>query len=111
MEAKREVEGYTMLEDLFGNSAFVRVCDFLLENRFWDYTKNDISKEANVSRTQLYRIWPILERMALVEETRKIGATTLFKANVRSPIMQKLENLSLEIADRINAEIIREELG
>lgn len=97
-----------MLEDLFGNSVIVRVVDFLLENRFWDYTKKGIAEEANVSRTQFYRIWDVFQKFKLVQETRKIGATKLYKTNMKSPIMQKLEALSLEIADQINKEIVEE---
>jgi hypothetical protein len=97
-----------MLEDLFGNHALIRTLDFLLENRFWDYTKKDIAKEANVSRTQLYRFWPILERLELVKETRKIGATRLYKVNLDSSIIRALEVLSLEIENHLNKKILEE---
>jgi len=98
-----------MLEELFGNSAVVRTLDFLLENRFWDYTKGAIADEAGISRTQLYRFWNTIEKLGLVIETRKIGATRLYKANLESPVMKRLEALSLEVATSINEDIIKEE--
>ena len=98
-----------MLEDLFGNSGLVKILDFLLENRFWDYTKTDIAKHSGLSRTQLYRIWgAILENM-LVKESRKIGATTLYQTNLESPVMRALEKLSLTIADEKNKTILQTE--
>ena len=49
---------------------------------------------------QLYRVWPILEKLEIVKPSRKIGATVLFKANIESPIFKKLSELSLEIASK-----------
>ena len=100
-----------MLEELFGNSALVKALDFFLENRFWDYTKKDVARESGISRTQLYRFWNLLEDLDLVKGTRKIGGTTLYKINVDSPIMKRLEALSREVADRINEKIIAEEIS
>lgn len=99
-----------MLEELFGNSAIVKTIDFLLENRFWDYTKGDIADKSGISRTQLYRFWKSLEDFGLIVETRKIGATRLYKANTESPVMKRLESLSLEIASEVNEKIIKEEV-
>jgi len=96
---------------MFGNSALVKALDFFLENRFWDYTKKDVARGSGISRTQLYRFWNVLQDLALVKETRKIGGTTLYKMNMDSPIMKRLEALSREIADRINEKIIAEEIS
>jgi len=98
-----------MLEDLFGSNTLVKVLDFLLENRFWDYTKTDISKHSGISRTQLYRVWDQILENGLVKETRKIGATILYQANMDSPIMKNLEKLSMTIADEKNRKILQEE--
>ena len=83
--------------------------DFLLENRFWDYTKTDIAKHSRLSRTQLYRIWENIVRARLVKESRKIGATTLYQTNLESPIMRMLEKLSLTVADEKNKRMLQTE--
>ena len=98
-----------MLEDLFGNSTFVKVMDFLLENRFWDYTKTEIARNSDVSRTQLYRVWDTFLESNLVRESRKIAATTLYRTNLDSPIVKSLEKLSLTIADEKNRKILEVE--
>lgn len=98
-----------MLEDLFGNNALIKVLDFFLENRFWDYTKKDVANESGISRTQLYRFWNVLEEFELVKETRKIGGTTLYKVNLDSPIIRLLEQLSQNVADEINERILIKE--
>ena len=98
-----------MLEDLFGNSALVKVVDFLLENRFWDYTKTDIATNSGISRTQLYRVWDGILENGLVTFSRKIAATTLYKTNLESPIVKDLDRLSLTIADEKNKRILEAE--
>lgn len=98
-----------MLEDLFGNSPLVKILDFFLENRFWDYTKTDIANHSGISRTQLYKVWSVILEGQLVKETRKIGATTLYQVNMDSPIMRRLEKLSLTIADEKNKKALETE--
>ena len=106
----KEVED-TMLQDLFGSASLTKVLDFLLENRFWEYTKKDISENSGISRVQFYRLWPILEKYEIIKESRKIGATSLYVTNFESPITRKLESMSLEIAKFINRKIVKEELN
>jgi len=98
-----------MLKILFGENALTKILDFFLENRFWDYTKTDVAREARVSRVQLYRVWSILEKLEIVKPSRKIGATVLYKANTESPIFKKLSELALEIASKAHEKIIKEE--
>jgi len=98
-----------VLKYLFGDDTLVKILDFFLENRFWDYTKTDMAKHAEISRVQLYRVWSVLEKLEVVKPSRKIGATILYKANTESPIFQKLSDLSLEVASKVHAEVIEEE--
>ena len=86
------------LEDLFGRSSLTKVLDFLLENRFWDYTKTDIANHVGMSRQSLYNKWPIIEKYEIVLTSRKIGSTTLYKTNPDSLIVKALSELSLKIA-------------
>ncbi|GAH29212.1 unnamed protein product, partial [marine sediment metagenome] len=89
---------YMALEDLFGSSSLTRTLDFLLENRFWDYTKTDIANHIGISRQSLYNKWSILEKYEIVISSRKIGSATLYKTNLDSPIVKALSELSLKIA-------------
>jgi len=98
-----------MLKYLFRGNALVKILDFFLENRFWDYTKTDVAREAEVSRVQLHRVWSILEKLEVVKPSRKLGATTLYKANTESPIFKRLSELSLEVASKIHEETMEEE--
>ncbi len=88
----------SLLAGFLGDTPFIRVVDFLIENSVFDYTKKDIAENAGISRASLYKIWPTLERYELVKESRKIGNTTLYKLNKENPVVQKLIELDLKIS-------------
>jgi len=90
---------------MFGNNKKIKVIDFLLENRFWDYPIKDIAKQIGMSKKHLSRILPAFLELNVMKETRKIGLATLYQANMDSPLMKKAEELSLEIATIINDKI------
>ena len=73
-----------------------KALEFLIENRDFDYSKEEIAEGAGISRPTLYRIWPFLERNGLLEETRKYQNTRLYKLNSRNELAKVL--IKLEIA-------------
>jgi len=94
------IGGWKMtLEELFGNSVLVKMVDFFLENRFWDYTKTDVAKHIGKSRQSVSDCWAVLEKHGIVVPSRKIGRTVLYKTNPESPIVKELSKLSLSIAN------------
>ena len=84
--------------EFLGDTPFIRVVDFLLENSIFDYTKTELAKNAGISRASLYAAWPILEKYALVKASRHIGNTTLYKLNKNNPVVQKLIELDLKLS-------------
>lgn len=73
-----------------------KVLEFLVENRAFDYSKEEIAEGAEISRPTLYRIWPILEKNGIVKITRKYGKTQLCKVNEDNELVKVL--IKLEIA-------------
>ncbi len=88
----------SLLVEFLGDTPFIRVVDFLLENRIFDYTKTELAKNAGISRASLYAVWPVLEKYALVKASRRIGNTTLYKLNKNNPVVQKLMELDLKLS-------------
>jgi len=86
------------LEEFLGNSVLIKMIDFFLENRFWDYTKNDVAKGIEKSRQRVSEVWPMLEKYEVIVPSRKIGGTTLYKTNLVSPIVKNFSKASLSIA-------------
>jgi len=73
-----------------------KVLEFLIENRAFDYSKEEIAEGADISRPTLYRIWPVLDKNGIVKVTRKYGKTQLYKVNEENELVKVL--IKLEIA-------------
>jgi len=73
-----------------------KVLEFLVENRAFDYSKEEIARESGISRPTLYRIWPMMERNGLLRTTRKYGKTQLYKINENNELVKVV--IKLEIA-------------
>ena len=79
--------------DALGNTPQVKIIDFLLENKIFDFTKAEIAEGANVSRITSDKFWPSLEANNMLIETRKIGNGTLYALNKDSEAVQKFAEL------------------
>ncbi|MCJ7450805.1 MAG: winged helix-turn-helix domain-containing protein [Candidatus Nanohaloarchaeota archaeon QJJ-9] len=77
-----------------------QVLEFLMENPVMDYSKKDLAQETGVSRTTLYRRWPVIEDLGLVKETRKYQRTQLYKLNEESELVNLLGRIRQEIEDK-----------
>ncbi len=87
------------LQTLGIKSPLLRILDFLMDNKAYDYSKTDIAKGAGISRTTLSSTWEHLEKNGLVSETRVIGRAKMFKLNLNSPVIQKFIELDNAICE------------
>jgi DNA-binding transcriptional ArsR family regulator len=84
---------------VMGDTPFIRVVDFLLENRPFDYSKTEIARNAEVGWSTLHGIWKILERAEIVKQTRTVGKSKMYKLNEENPIVRKLVELDADITE------------
>lgn len=94
---------------VMGNTAFVRVLDFLLENRPFDYSKTEIAKNAKVGWSTLYGIWKNLERTEMVRQTRIVGKSKMYRLNEENPIVRKLVELDAKISEAFAEQMVEQE--
>lgn len=90
---------------VMGNTLFIRVVDFLLENRPFDYSKTEIARNAEVGWSTLHGIWKVLERAEIVKQTRKAGKSKMYKLNEENPIVRKLIELDASITEAFAHEL------
>ncbi|HLC67052.1 MAG TPA: hypothetical protein VJK52_05425 [Candidatus Nanoarchaeia archaeon] len=90
----------------FGDYPLIRVLDFLIESRMFDYPLTEIAKNAEVNFATLKKIWKQLEKNVIVIQTRKIGKAKLYKLDEENPAVQKL----IELDRALSKHAIREEL-
>jgi DNA-binding GntR family transcriptional regulator len=88
----------SLLIETLGDYPMIRVIDFLLENRIFDYSKAEIARQAGVSRTTLDAFWKKLVREGMVRKSRAIGRATLYRFNPQSEISKRLIELDFAIS-------------
>lgn len=95
-----------MEESLFlevvGESPAMRILQYLIEGRHFDYSLTDIAENAGVSWGTLHTIFPRFIKNNLVIKTREIGRAKLYKINNNNKIVKILINLyDSIIADKV----------
>lgn len=76
-----------------GDSPTVRILDFLITGRDFDYSLTDIANNSGVSWSTLYRIFPSFIKNKIVVHTRIIGKAKLFQLNSKNETIQQLVKL------------------
>ena len=79
--------------DIVGKSTTMKVLQYLIEGRHFDYTLTDIAENAEVSWGTLHTIFPKLVKYEIVIKTREIGKAKLYKINSENPTAKKLIDL------------------
>ncbi|MBW2989219.1 hypothetical protein KY358_02765 [Candidatus Woesearchaeota archaeon] len=101
------MEEKTSFRLVFGESPIVKVIDFFLDNREFDYSLTDIAKNADIGWSTLHQFWSKIVMLGIVEKTRRIGRAELYKLNMNSPLVRKL----LELDTVISKKLVQEELA
>lgn len=90
----------SLLLRAFGRSPQLRIVDFLLENKLFDYSKKEMIDELGMSKTTFYGVWSELETLGIVKVSRKFGKTKLYKLNTENELVKNL----MEIEKRLISE-------
>lgn len=86
-----------------GDSPRMRILQYLIEGREFDYTLTDMLN-AGVSWGTLNQLIPKLSELGIVVKTRKIGRATLYKINKDNFMAKQL----IELYGRLILESIKE---
>jgi len=83
-------EDKSMFLEVLGDSPILKIVDYLIENRLFDYSKKDIIEGTGIGRATFFKYWKNLEQFGIVKSTRKFGKTKLYKLNEESRIVKLL---------------------
>ncbi|MBI3051072.1 hypothetical protein HYY74_01305 [Candidatus Woesearchaeota archaeon] len=90
--------------DYVGDTPRMRIIQYLIEGREFDYTLTDLLN-ARVSWGTLNALVPKLLELGIVVKTRKIGRATLYRINQENSVARQLrdlyDNLLLEMLDHM----------
>jgi hypothetical protein len=102
-------EGVSVLVEYLGDHPIVRIIDFLLENRLFDYSKKQIAEGSGIGKVTLFKYWDKLEEIGIVKVTRKFGKTKLYRLNEENPIVKRIIDLELALADFASYRAVEEQ--
>ena len=105
----KDREETLFLRVLGTKSPVLRILDFLMDNKAYDYSKIDIAKGAGVSRRALSSAWKGLEKNGLAKGTRKVGRAKMYKIDLRNPVVKKLIELDNAICAQYASQLERQE--
>ena len=94
---------------VFGDSPIVKVMDFFLDNREFDYSLTDIAKNADIGWSTLHGFWKEIVSLGIVIKTRRIGRAELYKLNMSSSLVKKLIDLDKTISKKLMQEEIEKQ--
>lgn len=110
-DQKSEIFDKSSFRIVFGDSPIVKVIDFFLDNREFDYSLTDIAKNSDIGWSTLHGFWDNVVKLGIVVKTRKIGRAELYKLNLSSPLVKKLIDLDIDISKKLmNEEINKQKL-
>jgi len=78
----------------FGDYPLIKILDFLIYSRDFDYPITEIAKNSEVNFQTLKKLWPQLEKRKLIVQTRVLGGADLYRINQENPVIQKLIDLN-----------------
>jgi len=84
--------------DFFGDTPFIRVMDFLIDNIGYDYTEAEIAKESGIDWSTLSKMLDRMERYELIVAVRKEGEK-LYRVNEKNSFIKDLLSLEMDLID------------
>jgi len=85
---------------LLGDSPYIRVLDFLLTYRGFDYSKKEIAENANVSYNTLNSFWREMISNGIIIKTGRKGVQDVFRLNKENNFVKNLialfDNITIE---------------
>ena len=83
--------------EYFGKTPFIKVLDFLMVGKDFDYSLTEIAEESKVGWTAFSKVWKVFLEKEIVVHTRDIGRATLFKLNTDNLLVKKMVQMHWEI--------------
>ncbi|MBI2079155.1 hypothetical protein HYT84_00190 [Candidatus Micrarchaeota archaeon] len=101
------MEDKSLLLEYFGDTPILRIIDFLLENRLFDYSKKQIIDETGLAKATFYKYWDKLVQLEVIKVTRSFGKTKLYKLNEQNPVVNKIKEVELALIEKTTPVLAR----
>lgn len=90
----------SMFLEVFGNTPIAKVLDFFIENRPFDYSKEEVARQCELSKPTIYKLWPMLVKYKIIKPTRSYGKSKLYKLDTENEFVKRLIGLDNALINR-----------
>jgi predicted transcriptional regulator len=104
------MEEHSSFVRLFGDYPIVRVIDFMLTYREFDYPLTEIAENSGVAWSTIHTFFQDLVKKGIVVPTRQVGRAKMFKLNTKSKIVQELIKLDNKLIHELAEEMTSEKI-
>lgn len=98
-----DAAGDTVLTDVFGGHAKVKILTALLGESDRDLNPTEIARLAGIDRSTFYEHVDDLLAYGIVEQTRTVGNSPMYRIDRENPAAEDLAALEWDLLDRIPA--------
>ncbi len=102
--------GDSLLLKAIGNTPKLRLIDIFLTNPYFDFTKQELSRELRMSKLTLYKNFRDLEQLGVMVFSRKIGRARLYRIDKSHPIVRGLDRIVLETSRHVAEEQLKKNI-
>jgi len=88
----------SILLKVLGENPKLRIIDFFLDNPFFDFTKKEVIEALGMNKQTFYKYFREIEKEGIVEVSRKIGRTKLYRINSKHPLVAILRELEEKLS-------------
>jgi len=88
----------SILLKVLGENPKLRIIDFFLDNPLFDFTKKEVIEALGMNKQTFYKYFREIEREGIVEVSRKIGRTKLYRINSKHPLVAMLRELEKKLS-------------
>ena len=91
------MEQVSVFVEYFGSSPLIRIMDFLIVGKDFEYSKKEIAEGTSINKASFNRAWEKLLSNEVVVQTQVKSRVRLFKLNETNPTIKKLVQFDWEI--------------
>ncbi|MFH1750596.1 MAG: hypothetical protein ABH863_02865 [Candidatus Micrarchaeota archaeon] len=91
----------SVLLEYLGDSPEMRIIDFLIENKSFDFSKKQMIEGTQMGKATFYAHFEKLERLGIVKVARQFGKAKLYKLNEANPAAQHLIKMELALIESV----------
>lgn len=92
-----------------GNSPVIKLLDFFITFRRFDYSLTQIAENSGVSWATVCELVPRMKKSGWLIETRKVGNSRMFRLNIKNPVvLATIDYFNKICKDAVDKEILAE---